>query len=610
MKRLPWSKRIKKAPSSFTYSLYNTGSLYSPGLYQRIPKRKMLRASRDDGSVEEGLSDDIGVDENKALVDQDDDKLMKLHMQWKKFTTRMTTKLDKDNMKAIALLVLVVFVMLRFSQTTAGPPQPVAMTKSLRHSTVNTEDVSESSSLKEKKSKHGKNVIEDLDAEEDTRDPTATSGKSKADMLQSGSYLSQGGGFGGMTTNPFMMSQQNFLQPGLMQQQGQMTQQAFLQAQQQQQQQALLQAQQQQQILLQVQAQKQLEEQLKAQQEAFQQQQQAVLQQQQQQQQALLMQQQALLSQQSGLGQQMFQPQAGLGLQMGALPGQGLAMSGLGGQQMGMLSAFTKPLGDASNSLQQSGLLNQVNSPGEATKSLQLTGMFNQMHSLGDTNSALQQTDMINHMGGLNGMTGAAGSSLGLAATVAPTDPVTASANPLEDALPGKIGRPSDTDMEQVATEIPLIELNHFRDSWSPYSPKDVPIYFHIPKAGGSTVKDVIGSCLRMVMASEFGVTDGHDKDTEIAIVYPKVPGGTGAEDRSPFVNVDVSTVAGIERAAKMGFADSGLAGCVVTPFLYEANALFTETAQGRLFAVFRHPVDRAVSMFYYIQVADWGKNR
>jgi hypothetical protein len=88
------------------------------------------------------------------------------------------------------------------------------------------------------------------------------------------------------------------------------------------------------------------------------------------------------------------------------------------------------------------------------------------------------------------------------------------------------------------------------------------------------------------------------------------VPGGTGAEDRSPFVNVDVSTIAGIERAAKMGFADSGLAGCVVTPFLYEANALFTETAQGRLFAVFRHPVDRAVSMFYYIQVADWGKFR
>jgi hypothetical protein len=39
----------------------------------------MLRANRDDGSVEEGSSDDC-VDEKKALVDPDDDKLMKLHM--------------------------------------------------------------------------------------------------------------------------------------------------------------------------------------------------------------------------------------------------------------------------------------------------------------------------------------------------------------------------------------------------------------------------------------------------------------------------------------------------------------------------------------------------
>jgi len=73
---------------------------------------------------------------------------------------------------------------------------------------------------------------------------------------------------------------------------------------------------------------------------------------------------------------------------------------------------------------------------------------------------------------------------------------------------------------------------------------------------------------------SEFGVTDGHDKDTTIAVVYPK--GGEQGKDRSPFVNVDTTTVAGIERAKKMGFADSGLADMVVTPFIYEANDLFT----------------------------------
>ena len=86
--------------------------------------------------------------------------------------------------------------------------------------------------------------------------------------------------------------------------------------------------------------------------------------------------------------------------------------------------------------------------------------------------------------------------------------------------------------------------------------------------------------------------------------MYPG--GGPAGQDRTPFVNVDTTTVAGIARAQAMGFADSGLADAVVTPFIYEANNLFTPTAKGRLFTVFRHPIDRAISLFYYLQVADW----
>lgn len=107
-----------------------------------------------------------------------------------------------------------------------------------------------------------------------------------------------------------------------------------------------------------------------------------------------------------------------------------------------------------------------------------------------------------------------------------------------------------------------------------------------------------------MQQATEAGITDGHGEDTEIAVVYPG--GGPAGQDRSPFVNVDTTTVGGIIRASQMGFADSGLADAVVTPFIYEGNDLFTPTAKGRLFTVFRHPIDRAISMFYYLQVADW----
>uniref|UniRef100_A0A7S4VA19 Sulfotransferase domain-containing protein n=1 Tax=Ditylum brightwellii TaxID=49249 RepID=A0A7S4VA19_9STRA len=163
--------------------------------------------------------------------------------------------------------------------------------------------------------------------------------------------------------------------------------------------------------------------------------------------------------------------------------------------------------------------------------------------------------------------------------------------------LPGTLPGTGNIDLS-------LSDLNNFKDAWDPYEPSDNAVFWHIPKAGGSTVKDIIGTCHRFVMATEFGITDGHEYDKKIAVVYPG--GGPVGQDRSPFVNVDTTTIEGIERAKQMGFADSGLADAVVTPFIYEANELFTPTAKGRLFTVFRHPIDRAISLFYYIQVADW----
>merc|ERR1719162_1402869 len=59
----------------------------------------------------------------------------------------------------------------------------------------------------------------------------------------------------------------------------------------------------------------------------------------------------------------------------------------------------------------------------------------------------------------------------------------------------------------------PLTELSHFKDNWDDWEVTDVPMFFHIPKAGGSTVKDIIGTCHRFVMATETGITDGHADD-------------------------------------------------------------------------------------------------
>jgi hypothetical protein len=594
----------------------------------------MLRASRDDNSVEGGGSsceESSSVDENDGMIangsmDGDDDKA-KLHKRWKRVASRMT-KLDKDNMKTIALLALVVMVFLRLGQTTnnsSSPPTSSTMhTKSLR---AHGPDGNEGGSSRATKSKHGAPIDED----EDTSDPTANTGSSN-NLLSGGNgggYLANGGGFGLMGGNTQFggMQQQNFMQPGLMQQQGLATQQVLLQQQQQQQAAAMMQQQQQQQVLLQQQAQTQLEEQMRLQQEAFQKQQEAIMLQQQQQQQQLML-------------QQMQNPQQqpmGVGMLGGQQQRNGaFNMANFGGLQQ-QQPGWTPPGGGANSLLSNNQFMGQAGMPQQQMGQLAQFGggmgattpdTFGAAGLMAGTTGAAAADPMAQAVASTSaGASGAAAAadpmaqatvSVGAAAAADPVAQATetaGAADPVAQAAgsvpadPAGAGRPSDADMAQVAAEIPLNDLANFRDSWEPYNEKDIPIYFHIPKAGGSTVKDVIGSCLRMVMASEFGVTDGHDKDTEIAIVYPKVPGGTGSEDRSPFINVDTTSVAGIERAAKMGFADSGLAGCVVTPFLYESNALFTPTARGRLFAVFRHPVDRAVSMFYYIQVATWGKS-
>lgn len=68
------------------------------------------------------------------------------------------------------------------------------------------------------------------------------------------------------------------------------------------------------------------------------------------------------------------------------------------------------------------------------------------------------------------------------------------------------------------------------------------------------------------------------------------------------YVNVDTSTHQGISRARKLDLAPSGLADVVISPLLHEASSLFTPARRGRLFALFRHPVDRAASLFYFLQ--------
>jgi len=123
----------------------------------------------------------------------------------------------------------------------------------------------------------------------------------------------------------------------------------------------------------------------------------------------------------------------------------------------------------------------------------------------------------------------------------------------------------------------------------------NVPFLWLIPQAGN--VDRYIAACLRLVSASQSGVAYGHDQDNFLGVV------GIGKER---FVNIDTVRKEGIEHAIASGFPGSGLADVVVSPLVNDAASLFTEESNGHLFAVFRHPIDRAISMFHYLGHADW----
>lgn len=106
-----------------------------------------------------------------------------------------------------------------------------------------------------------------------------------------------------------------------------------------------------------------------------------------------------------------------------------------------------------------------------------------------------------------------------------------------------------------------------------------------------------LAACLRLVSASQSGVSHAHEHDDFLAVV------GIGKER---FVNIDTVHEEGIKRAVEMGFPGSGLADVIVSPLFNEATDLFTSESPARIFTVFQHPVHRALSMFKYLGSAHW----
>lgn len=149
-----------------------------------------------------------------------------------------------------------------------------------------------------------------------------------------------------------------------------------------------------------------------------------------------------------------------------------------------------------------------------------------------------------------------------------------------------------------VGTSLPAAIENRLAEIDIPYRPYDVPMFWHIPRSGGATVKDVMGQCLGYILASDVGARDGRDKANALEVF--EISG-------SRYVNVDTIHPEGIKRAKSLGLIHSELADAVVAVYVEETAELFdTNVHKGRLFTMFRHPIERVQSLFNYLSWAKW----
>mmetsp|Transcript_38361 Transcript_38361/g.81869 ORF Transcript_38361/g.81869 Transcript_38361/m.81869 type:complete len:657 (+) Transcript_38361:28-1998(+) len=133
------------------------------------------------------------------------------------------------------------------------------------------------------------------------------------------------------------------------------------------------------------------------------------------------------------------------------------------------------------------------------------------------------------------------------------------------------------------------LAFGHLKNKTEERDPSDIPFFWHIPKASGTTVKETLSSCYRLVR-------------TEMI----KPPSSLEVIQKNLVLNVDLSTPDAVLAAKQLQVANRGLADVFVSQLSLEGSTVFTGQHMGRAFTIMRHPVKLAASLFYYRRIATW----
>jgi len=135
--------------------------------------------------------------------------------------------------------------------------------------------------------------------------------------------------------------------------------------------------------------------------------------------------------------------------------------------------------------------------------------------------------------------------------------------------------------------------LVNLADTSNEVTEDDLPLYWHIPRSGGATMKAIASQCLGLTIASERGVMGTSKENLGNALMVV-------ADDKGQkYVNVDTTSPFGLERAKALKLAKFRPLDLVVSPYLQDVAQLFDSSSRGRTFALLRHPIDRGASLYY-----------
>ena len=134
-------------------------------------------------------------------------------------------------------------------------------------------------------------------------------------------------------------------------------------------------------------------------------------------------------------------------------------------------------------------------------------------------------------------------------------------------------------------------------DYKSTHDQGDTAVFWKISYTGSNiSVQPYLSDCLNLVVANEVGASLKEQEGEILQIVQ------LASERR--YLNVDTTTLSGLEQPNAKHLAQSGLADVVISPLLNAVLEIFDSNHKARIFTFIRHPVERGASIFYHLQVS------